>query len=134
MNATTDKLFGPHAAALQIFARRNEQLASNIANADTPHYKARDFDFAALLGQQGTQRVGLEATDGAHMGATGQSPATRNDLLYRVPMQPSLDGNTVEADIEQAAFAENTLRYQASLRFINGKIQTLRAAISGEVR
>lgn len=128
-----DKLFGPHANALRVLSARNEQIAANIANADTPNYKARDLDFKTLL-QNGSERpVRLRATQPGHIGASGGSDPT-GAALYRVPMQPSLDGNTVEADVEQAAFAENALRYQASLRFINGRIQTLRSALTGEVR
>lgn len=129
MLATTDKLFGPHAQALGLWSRRTEVLAANIANADTPQYKARDLNFAQVLAGTGRERLSMAATHARHLG--GNTAAAGEDLLYRVPRQPSLDGNTVEADVEHAEFTQNALRYQASLRFLNGRVQSLRAAIRG---
>jgi flagellar basal-body rod protein FlgB len=103
-------------------------LATNLANADTPHYKARDTEFAATLAGL-TGPAGLTRTHRDHMATTGAGAA--GPLKYRVPHQPALDGNTVESDLELARFAENAVAYQASLSFVNGKIATLRAAISG---
>ncbi len=126
---TNDPIFGPHVQALGLWRQRNEILAANIANADTPGFKARDIDFAAVLNaEQGHARVRMAATHERHIVRDGEFAT---DLMYRVPLQPALDGNTVEADVEQAEFAGNALRYQASLRFISGKVSTLRAAISG---
>lgn len=110
----SDNLFGIHAAALQLRSQRMTMLAANIANAATPNYKARDIDFskALSLAEQG------QSIDSA--------------LSYRVPLQPSLDGNTVEMATEQTAFAENALGYRSSLAFLNGRIGTLARALKGE--
>jgi flagellar basal-body rod protein FlgB len=122
--------FALHEQALKFRAQRNEVLASNIANADTPNYKARDLDFAASLkSAQGTQ-LALTRTSASH-NATFATNGVSADLKYRVPTQAALDGNTVQADIEQGAFAENAVQYRASLTFLNGAIQSLRYAIKG---
>jgi len=120
---------GLHPQALQLRARRTEVLASNLANADTPHYKARDFDVDRLLRGADTPKLPLRQTHPGHLTLDADA---RFRLLYRVPQQAALDGNTVEEHIEQAKFAENALRYQASLRFVNGKFSGLMTAIRGE--
>ncbi|MBC2834749.1 flagellar basal body rod protein FlgB [Paragemmobacter straminiformis] len=107
-----------HANALSLREKRNEILASNIANAATPNFKARDFDFEAELAR----------ASGPGSAATGAEPA----LAYRVPVNTSLDGNTVELSVEQMEFSENTLRYQTSLSFLNRRISGLLSAIKGE--
>jgi flagellar basal-body rod protein FlgB len=126
--------FAQHVQALQIRELRNDVLSSNIANADTPNYKARDIDFsAALRGAQAGQLQGqlqLAKTDGAHSDPVGVS-RFGTSVEYRTPSQPSLDGNTVETDVEQAAFAENAVQYRAALTFLNGQIRTLHLAIKG---
>lgn len=126
--------FAPHVQALQIRELRNEVLTSNIANADTPNYKARDIDFsAALRGAQAGQlhgQLALAKTDASHSDPVGVSRFGTN-VEYRTPTQPSLDGNTVETDVEQAAFAENAVQYRAALTFLNGSIRTLHLAIKG---
>jgi len=122
--------FGLHEQALKFRARRNQVLSSNIANADTPNYKARDIDFGAALKKAQTQSISLTRTSELHK----QAWSTARDggpLMYRIPMQPTLDGNTVETDVEQAAFAENAVKYRASLSFLDGKLRTLRLAIKG---
>lgn len=126
--------FANHVQALQLRARRNEVLAGNIANADTPNYKARDIDFAAAMATQQGEQLALIRTRAGHIG-NGADAAAANaaELKYRVPMQPAVDGNTVETDIEQAAYAENVIGYQASLTFINRKIRGLQTAIKGSV-
>ena len=128
-----DTAFGIHDDALMLHGRRASILAANMANADTPHYKARDIDFKAVLDRvSGTQgSIAVATTHPRHLpsDSTGVSGA---ELLYRVPHQPSLDGNTVDTDIEQTTFMENALRYQASLRFLGGRIKTLRSAIRGD--
>lgn len=101
-----------HASALQLRGERQALLAANIANADTPHYKAVDFDFAKALAEHAQPRPA---------GAGAPAPA----VLYRQPSQPSLDGNTVEMDAERGQFVDNTVRYEAALRFLNGQIRTL---------
>lgn len=125
-----DQLFGVHENALKLRGERVSVLAANLANADTPNFKARDLDFARVLAGEQGPALALVATNAAHLnteaGARGGA-----DLRYRIPFQPSLDGNTVEVPIEQAAFAENAVRYQASLMFINRKIAALETAITG---
>ena len=129
--AGTDPLFGIHAHALQIQQRRMTLLAGNIANADTPGFQARDLDFKAALEQAlGTGPSALDADHAAHF--QGASTQADPGLLYRVPMQPSVDGNTVDVQTEQAAFMDSALRYQASLSFLDGKLKSLLTAITGE--
>lgn len=125
-----DNIFGIHEEALKLRARRSEVLASNLANADTPGYKARDFDFAAILSKEVQQPVRLAATNAGHIKGD-QGVVAASQMGYRIPNQSSLDGNTVEAEREQAAFSENTMRYQATLQFLNGRIKGLMTAIKG---
>jgi flagellar basal-body rod protein FlgB len=129
-NATTmDSILGIHEAALLYRAKRMEVLAANLANADTPHYQARDLDFASALDGAGASARSLTATDPRHIKL---DPMARPDVLkYRMPHQPSLDGNTVETDLDMARYAENAVSYQASLMFIGGRISTLREALTG---
>lgn len=124
------------AQALQLQAERGRVLASNIANADTPNYKARDFDFQqalALATQAGgsTGRPSATRTNPGHLAGTG-APAGSPPLLYRAPLQSSVDGNTVDLDTERANFAENSVRYEATLRFLNGQIKQMMTAINGQ--
>ena len=122
-------LFGQHALALKLRSMRTEVLATNIANADTPNYKARDLDFSAAFERAQTDRVAMKKTHAAHRD-TAAAPGGA-ELKYRLPHQPSQDGNTVQPDVEQAEFAENVLRYRASLMFLDGKVRTLKLAIKG---
>lgn len=119
-----------HPQALALREKRSEILAANLANADTPDYKARDLDFKAVLKQTLSGESDLRRTNQGHMVA--QQTVLGADLLYRNPQTASLDGNTVEAHIEQAKYAENAVQYQASLRFINDKFSGLMTAIRGE--
>jgi len=127
-----DNIFGIHEQALLLHGQRLSVLSANLANADTPNYKARDIDFAAVLGNtDGEAPLPMSVTDSAHMLMTdGDLPA--GELKYRNPYQASLDGNTVEMPVEQAAFSENNVRYQASLTFINNQISLLQFAIAGQ--
>ncbi len=128
-------IFGIHETALKLHGERLGVLAANLSNADTPNYKARDLDFAAVLKGEGGKAMALKATHAHHMntaGAIAGAPAGGAEMKYRVPFQPSLDGNTVEVPIEQAAFSESAVRYQASLMFINRRIAGLESAISGQ--
>lgn len=125
-----NQVFAPHERVLTAASQRMELLAANLANADTPNYKARDIDFKAALqaaGQQGT--VTLATTSRGHI--QGAGGANRQEALYRLPDQASLDGNTVDAQKESAAIAETSTRYQASLTFLDQRIRLLRAAITG---
>ena len=123
--------------AMSLRAERQQVLANNIANADTPNFRARDFDFSAELAsslqKSHTQGRGmtLATTSDRHLHADSSSVSSR-DLLYRVPDQPSLDGNTVDMDRERAAFVDNAVRYEATLRFINGSAKTMLSAIQGQ--
>jgi flagellar basal-body rod protein FlgB len=127
-----DRVFGIHERSLLLRGERVGVLASNLANADTPNYKARDMDFAATLaGSAGEMSLPMQRTSELHLDAT-LSAAGGADLKYRIPYQPSLDGNTVEAPVEQAAFAENAVRYQASLMFINRRISSIESALTGQ--
>jgi flagellar basal-body rod protein FlgB len=112
--------FGIHDDALALRAKRNNILASNIANAATPHFKARDVDFEATLATTSSRHV----SRGSNLNA--------DRLQYRDPVNPSLDGNTVELAVEQMQFSENVVRYQTSLTFLNRKVSGLLSAIKGE--
>jgi flagellar basal-body rod protein FlgB len=125
-------VFEPHERALRLRAYRSEVLAGNIANADTPNYKARDFDFqAAYRGAIGQGDLPLTRTHAGHLGSSA-SAAAPSWLAYRHPVQPSIDGNTVELDAEVARYSENALRYQASLTFTSQRIRGLFSAIQGQ--
>jgi len=128
-----ENALGLHEMALRLRSRRTEVLASNIANADTPYFKARDFDFHAVLSDYRAD-PGADApvmTNGRHIGqavAGDFSPL----LQYRNPYHSSVDGNTVDGQVEKTKFMENSLHYQSTVAFIDGKIKGLRKAIKGE--
>ena len=137
MNGVTQAL-DFNAEALKLRAERQKVIASNIANADTPGFKAMDFDFGKALAQasgalsaSSASAAVLATTAPGHIGTSGDG-AVLAQLKYRSVTQPSLDGNTVDMDVEQAKFADNTVRYEASLRFLNGQIRTLTSAITGQ--
>jgi flagellar basal-body rod protein FlgB len=148
MALNLDSYLGVHAQALTLEAQRTELLAANLANADTPNYKARDIDFKAALAAAGgdagsgsgaaaisSGSVAVTTTNAAHLGGqdSGLTDAALGaNLKYRVPMAPSLDGNTVDTQLEQAAFAENSVRYQATLTFLNARLKELMTAIVGQ--
>ena len=129
MPSSIDQMFGVHAQALQLRARRGELIASNLANADTPNYKARDLDFRNAL-ESAQSSTAMQATHAGHIARGHTSGGAQT--LYRVPSQSSLDGNTVDTQLEKAKFSENAVRYQTTLRFLNGKISGLMKAIKGE--
>lgn len=132
MAISFDAALGVHDDALALRARRAEVLANNIANADTPNYKARDLDFAAVLaGKTGQYDLSVAQTSSGHQDAF-LSPDTAADLMFRTPNQPSVDGNTVEVQEEMARYSDNAIRYQASFQFLNSKFQGLLRAIKGE--
>lgn len=120
---------GFEAQALTLREERNGVLASNIANAATPNYKARDFDFASAL-QRATSDQGV--LDGSGPGQMQPGPQDGVQLGYRDPVTPSLDGNTVEPAVEQMQFSQNVMGYQTSLAFLNNRITTLMTAIKGQ--
>ena len=120
---------GFHASALQLRSRRNEMLASNIANAATPNFKARDLDFDTELKR--INKIGnIQTTNNSHFASIQKRIG--KDSVFRLPIHPSLDGNTVEMAVEQMQFSENVMRYQTTLSFLNNKISGLRSAIKGE--
>lgn len=133
MRFDLDKAMGIHEQALYVRARRGGIIASNLANADTPNYKARDVDFRQVLrqvaGADSSER--LKTTHSGHI-QPGGAGAQDAELLYRQPHQPSIDGNTVDAQMEKARFTENAVQYQTSLQFLTGRIKGLKSAIKGE--
>lgn len=124
---------GVHETALYARSRRAEVLSNNLANADTPNFKARDIDFNALLEQATAARSASqpERTNGRHLSLAGDNAGS--DLLYRTPSQPSIDGNTVEEHAEMARFAKNGQDFEASLHFLNSKFQGLQLALRGQL-
>ncbi len=127
-----DNIFGIHESALLLHGQRLSVLANNLANADTPGYKARDIDFTEVLaGAYSETGLAVGVTDPGHIAANAGELAP-GELKFRNPYQASLDGNTVEMPVEQAAFAEDNVRYQASLTFINNQISDLQYVISGQ--
>lgn len=126
-----DSALGIHDKALTVRSQRAELLASNLANSDTPNYKARDIDFKTALAKiQAGSAPQLHTTNPKHIALPAQDLSLQT--LYRVPYQASLDGNTVDPNLEKSAFAENALRYQASLTFLDGRFKGLMAALKGE--
>ena len=130
MGISIDKALGIHQPALLLRSRRSALLADNIANADTPNYKARDMDFRAELERATGGSGALDVTHPMHIPAHG-SGLFLGEPAYRVPNQPSVDGNTVDTQREKAVFLDNALRYQASITFLDGKIRSLREALRG---
>ena len=123
-----------HQTALNLRAARQELLASNIANADTPNYKARDIDFASALQNAlaGTpSRLPVMQTSLAHFGGNTGDSILGSPVMYRKPVQPSADGNTVDMDVERAQFADNALRYEASVRFVSEDLKGMLSVIQG---
>ena len=135
--------------ALQVFSQRATVLAANLANADTPGYKARDIDFRAALaaadpqsgstgsasgatGRSGVQMLTTNPLDVTASASTPGALSTSQFLRYRIPLAPSLDGNTVSSQMEEAKFAQNTVRYQAALSFLEQRFRDLSTAITGQ--
>ena len=136
MALNLDTYLGVHADALKLQSKRMEVIANNLANSDTPGYKARDIDFRAAMANAGdaggaSAPVKLATTNPGHLGTDPTTEANAS-LKYRVPLAPSLDGNTVDAQQEQAAFADNTVRYQATLTFLSSRFKSLMTAITGQ--
>jgi flagellar basal-body rod protein FlgB len=134
-----DAHFELHAQALQLSAKRAEVLARNIANAETPQYKAQDLDFKAALdaalgmtGRPSGASANLLTTHSNHLAGSRPGLDAGWSLQERRDVLPSLDGNTVDIQREQAAFAQNAVRYQASLNFISSQMRGLMTAITGQ--
>lgn len=125
-----DQALGIHPQALSMRERRSEILAANLVNADTPGYKARDLDFQSILKQTMPSAQPLERTQAGHLAP--QQSLLEARMMYRNPGQVSLDGNTVEANVEQAKYAENAVQYQASLHFLSNNFSGLMTALRGQ--
>jgi flagellar basal-body rod protein FlgB len=142
MNISIDNALGAMPQALSLRAERTSVLANNIANADTPGFKARDFDFHQVLQEREAQArgsasgmnsaSGMKMTDANHIPMGDNAGATTTSLLYRNPLMASLDGNSVDTQLEQGAFAENSTQFLTALRLLNGRITGLMSAIKGE--
>lgn len=138
MPLNLDTYLGIHPDALKVSAQRSEVLAANLANADTPNYKARDIDFRAALADVKAadantgSSLSMGATQSGHLSTHNASSNLDAALKYRVPLASSLDGNTVDVQVEQANFAQNAVRYQATLTFLNSKFRNLMTAITGQ--
>ncbi len=135
MPTPLDRLLDLPQAALGVRATRQQAIASNIANADTPHYKARDLDFSSALASAMGGKVGgpveLVRTSSQHLEAKADGLMDQA-LKYRTETQSSIDGNTVDMDVERSAFAENSVQYEALLTFISGRLRTMQNAIQGQ--
>ena len=133
MISKLDKELNFHHQALSLRAARQELLSSNVANADTPNFKAKDIDFASVLHEKlslttNLNKVGLNTTSPTHINSAAQGVFGGN-ILYRVPLQPSADGNTVDMDMERTRFADNAIKYDASITFINNEFRNLTLAM-----
>ncbi|MCC8995798.1 MAG: flagellar basal body rod protein FlgB [Nitrosomonas sp.] len=128
-----DKELNFHHHALALRVGRQELLSSNVANADTPNFKAKDIDFASALNEKlglnsSFGKVTLNTTSPLHINA-GANSVLGDNILYRIPLQPSVDGNTVDMDMERTRFADNALKYDASISFINNEFRNIMLAM-----
>lgn len=132
MSISIDKVFSIHDNAMILRSRRTSVLASNIANADTPNYKAKDLDFNSMLSKANMSQgnFSMESTHSGHI--QNHQAFASGEIVYRNPLHASLDGNTVDMHVEQAKFSENAVKYQTSFTFLNGKISSLLLAIKGQ--
>ncbi len=129
MGISFDKALGIHEQALHFRVKRAEVLANNLANTDTPGFKARDMDFKSFFDQQMADNLPMEKTNAQHLTVSAE---TTPGLMYRNATQPSIDGNTVDTNIETANYAKNAMDYEATFQFLNAKFRGLRNAIKGE--
>ena len=125
-----NQALGMHEQALQVKSRRLEVLAQNIANADTPHYKARDIDFKAVMSETQQQNSAMKATSSGHF-STGQG-IDADGMRFRTPFNTSFDGNTVEMSVEQAQYGKAAADYQATLNFLENRVSGIRKALRGD--
>lgn len=134
MSSRIDQMLQFHQTALSLRAARQELIASNIANADTPNYKAKDIDFASALQGAMTgsgERLQAVTTPPMHLSGVSGESVMGAPVMYRKPLQPSADGNTVDMDVERAQFADNALRYEASLKFVSDEVKDVLTALQG---
>ena len=120
---------GVHPDAMLLRGKRAEILANNLANSDTPGFKARDINFQAMLAKETQTGMAMSSTNSAHISS---SSSQSNSLLFRNPSQPSIDGNTVDTQLEQTLFSRNAMDYNTSFEFVNGSFKGLKSAIRGE--
>ena len=125
-----NQALGVHEQALNVKSQRLEVLAQNIANADTPNYKARDVDFKAVLGAAQQQETAMTSTSAGHF-AAGQE-LSPDGMRYRTPFNTSFDGNTVEMSVEQANYGKAAADYQATLNFLENRVSSVRKALRGD--
>ena len=125
-----NQALGVHEQALQVKSRRLEVLAQNIANADTPHYKARDIDFKAVMSQAQQPETSMTATSSGHYDM-GQG-IDADGMRFRTPFNTSFDGNTVEMSVEQAQYGKAAADYQATLNFLESRVSGIRKALRGD--
>jgi len=130
--AAIDQYFSANQAALNLRNTRLELISQNIANAVTPNYRARDIDFSVAMKSANTS-INIQSTNRGHMQLSAESMITQADaIVYRQPLNPSLDNNTVEMGVEQAKFGRAAADYQASLQFLESRISGLRKALRGD--
>jgi flagellar basal-body rod protein FlgB len=129
MGISFDKALGVYENALNVRVKRAEVIANNLANADTPGFKARDIDFRAILKGATNNDLAMTETSPEHMGG---AQAQAEQLLYRNPTQPSIDGNTVDTQREISEYTKNMMDFQANFRFLNSKFKGLVSAIKGD--
>jgi flagellar basal-body rod protein FlgB len=130
MAISFDNALGIHEQAMQFRVKRSEVLANNLVNADTPNYKARDIEFSSVLEGELNSGARLQSTNSQHIAPSSLS--FEPQLMYRNPLQPSLDGNTVDEQVEMTRFAKNSIEFQASFQFLSNKFKGLSSAIKGE--
>lgn len=120
---------GMHPDAMLLRGKRAEILANNLANSDTPGFKARDINFQAMLAKETQSSMAMSSTNGAHISG---SASHSSELLFRNPSQPSIDGNTVDTQLEQTIFSRNAMDYNSSFEFLSGRFKGLKSAIRGD--
>lgn len=131
-NNLGDKIFGIHADAMRVHSRRMELIASNLANADTPGFRAQALDFEKALAEMVNAESNPGQAPDVSVASDANTPIGQNHVNFRTAIQPSLDGNTVDVPQEQADFADASLRYQASMRMVEGRMRSLLAALRPE--
>lgn len=132
MSISFESALGVHETALRLRGQRAGVLANNLANIDTPNFKARDLDFKTILNQADAEnRLAAQTTNEHHI-STETVDDQNNELLYRTPQQASIDGNTVEDQIEHAEYMKNALAFQASFEFVSDEFKGLKSAIRGD--
>lgn len=132
MPISFESALGIHETALRLRGQRAGVLANNLANIDTPNFKARDLDFKTILNQTDTENRLVAQTTNEHHISTETVDDQNNELLYRTPQQASIDGNTVEDQIEHAEYMKNVLAFQASFEFVSDEFKGLKSAIRGD--